>query len=459
MKIAVANTTCTVEGDQREMQALKKLLSYPVKGARYSKAFQDNRWDGTKSFVWKNRFPTGLLPLVTEAFPGVDVVDMRNHSPSGNNPIDLKGITLRDYQEEAVQCFLKNKRGIIRLSTRAGKTVIAIAITQMLGKKTLFVTHTKDLLKQSRNEFEQKLGCRAGQIGDGVFLPREITIGTIQTLSRGIKDKDETIKKFLSTVELVVFDEVHRASSSYQLISSWATNARWRLGLSATACMTDKENALSSQAMTGPIIYEIDMEKLIDEGRIARPLVYFVDIPNKTKITKWTDWKTVYREGVVEFHTRNLAVCIATMKLVRRGKPTLVLVESIDHGNILTDMLSSKVNVRFMSGSDDTEDRKAALVDLQTMGLDVLVSTRIFNEGVDIPRLEAVVVASGGKSPIQIYQKYGRGITKIPGKEETIVVDFIDRSHRKLYEHSQQRWNVISANPAFQVSKISITDL
>jgi len=439
---------------------VKSALTYAVKGAEHTPRFRQGKWDGTKSLMRYSRFPAGLLSLVLDSTLGPhEIEDNRPEQSVKLSTPNLRGIKLRDYQKEAIDAFLKNERGIIRLATRSGKTVIAIGICKALKKKSLFVTHTKDLLKQARAEFEDKLGKEIGQIGDGEWNPRKITIATVQTLARKIKQREKSTLNELAQVEYVVFDECHRASTSYQAVSLAMPKARWRLGLSATACITGKENSLYTQALTGPIIYEIDMEKLVDEGRIAKPVVYFIDIPNKNKVKEWTKWPSIYQDGIVQHHVRNLLVTNVAVRMSRMHKVVLVLVESVEHGHTLESLIGKYCVCQFVSGSDLTEDRKEALEDLQKRRIDVLVATRIFDEGVDIPLVDCTIMAAGGKSPIQLYQRYGRGITKTPTKAETLIIDFIDRSHPRLKEHSYERMAIVNDDKAFQVHTTTLDQL
>jgi superfamily II DNA or RNA helicase len=347
---------------------------------------------------------------------------------------------------------MANERGIVRLSTRSGKSVIAIAAAQKLGKKTLFVVHTKSLLAQTFKEFQEKLGGNIGLIGAGGWDEGDITVATIQSLVAALKKGNA--KDFLESIEYVVFDEVHHSSRSYQAVSMFLPNARWRLGLSATACISSKQNAMDSQALTGSIIYEIGMETLVEEGRIAKPKVFFVDIPYSKKGIKWTDWLDIYSKGIVTHSERNLLVAIISLRLVKRGKSVLILVEAVDHGRILQEILEPKARVQFISGSSELDERLRAQNDLEQGVAEILITTRIFAEGQDIPFLDAVIIAAGGKSPIQLFQRYGRSLTKIDGKDEGIIVDFFDNTHPRLREHSQERLRIAQDNLAFEVRQV-----
>lgn len=436
-----------------ERQELREILGCMIPGYEYSEAYINGHWDGITSFFRYGKFPAGLMSLVKKAKPDTKFIDQRPPNQSLNKPLNIIDAKLRDYQEEAVRVFLENERGIIKLATRSGKTFIAASVTQILGKKTLFITHLKNLLEQTRTEYLNRFGIDAGHIGGGQWKPEHVTVATFQTFSKRLKGRDADTLNFLHSVEFVVFDEVHRASKEYQDISRCLVNARWRLGLSATACLTNEFNAMSSQALTGPIIYDIPISDLVDRGMVARPTVRFLDIKDKANIPKHErgDWTKIYDRGIVSFDIRNELIADTAVALVQEGKSVLVLVDWKSHGRILRDLVDFRANVKFMCGDDKAPDRKKAIIELQTHRLDVLVSTGIFNEGVDIPGLDAVIVATGGESPISLYQRYGRSMTKTSSKHTALIVDFIDRSHRNLLRQSEDRRTIVENDPAFEV--------
>jgi superfamily II DNA or RNA helicase len=439
-----------------EIAEVRRILSYSPPGAKYSAKFKSGHWDGIISLLKRKVFPAGLIPFLKEHYEGeIELQDQRPpFTVPADNPIDLKDVSLRDYQEAAIQAFLKHERGVIKISTRGGKTVCAIAITQSLGVKTLFIVDSTNLLDQAYKAFEERLQRPIGRIGDGMWEPQDITVAVVDSLYNGVINNDPEIMDFLQSREFVTFDECHQCSDQVQRVSAAMPNARWRLGLSATAMMTTKENMLYTMALAGPIVYEIAMETLVDNDQIAQPYVYFIDVPEKVKIKQWIKWHSIHDCGIVNHPQRNLMIALSAMKTVRQKKTVLILVEKKDHGLILEEMLKPKCNVRFVSGKDKTDVRINSLKDLEDGKLDVLITTKIFNMGQDIPFLDCVIVAAGGKSPISLYQSFGRAITKTDTKDRAFIVDFIDHSHPKLLEHSEQRVAIAERQNAFIVRRI-----
>lgn len=463
MKIEYNNCYAYCHGTPDNMDYLWDLLSYAPKGNRYIK----QEWQQKRSIFNKryNRFPTGLLDyILNKSSLKIDIIDKR---PDANFvPMEKLDITieLRDYQQIAVDKIIQESRGIIKIPTGAGKTLLAIAATQILNRKTLFIVNRTDLAHQTKKEYEAKAGIKAGFIGDGKCDIKKVNVATIQSLASMMKKNDSVLDCLLNS-EFIIFDEVHRASNTYQDVSSVMKMARWRIGLSATALIGEKEGKLRSQAITGPLIYEVKMKKLVDKKFIAKPLVYFIN--NKLDYISG-DWMYVYENNIVHNEERNLMVCIAAMAMLKKGRSSLILVERKEHGSILCDMLNARCRSVYVDGDASSDERKSVLSDLQSGVIDVLISTKIFNEGIDIPLLEVVIVAAGYKKEALSIQRYGRGIRKTLFKEETTIIDFYDeqfyidhegeRRNGLLHNHALQRLKACKKDKAFEVNIVSIDD-
>jgi superfamily II DNA or RNA helicase len=462
IEIAFDNVWSYVRGPRDEVRVIADHLTFFTKGARYSLAYKQGRWDGKKSFFSARyqSFATGLLPEIIKKLKKENIEYKIGDRRDEKTSIEFKEphltVELRDHQHKSIEALFKYKRGICKLSTRSGKTVIGIACTQILAVPTLFVVHTKDLLHQTVREYQEKAHIDPGVIGEGTWSPSRVTVATIQSLGRALSSNPDAAIDFLESREFVIFDEVHRASETYQKVAYHLKSARYRLGLSATALISGKENKLASMAITGPLIYEVRMKELVDVGRIAKPKIYFVEIADQI----WgEDWNMIYENGVVNHEERNMAIALIASRMYRKGMPSLILVEKLDHGKNIMNHIGDRIPVEYVSGSASSKKRADAILRLQAGDIGALISTRIFNEGIDIPYLESVIVASGYKSAIQSYQKYGRGITKVEKKDKTVIFDFFDMSHDLLWSHSEDRMSLCRRDEAFDVEKITMEKL
>ena len=363
---------------------------------------------------------------------------------------------MRDYQVKAVDSLLASERGVCKMPTRSGKTAVGIAALLSIGLPSLFIVHTKGLLAQTVEQFDKVAGVRAGIVGGGKWKPSLHSVCMIQTLYSELKKHTNRITKLLGAAGALVVDEVHHSGTRYREVLNNMPLARYRFGLSATPFMSGKENKLETMGLIGPLVYENKMERLAQRGRIVKPKVYFMRV-KRPKIFG-DDWGEVYEFGIVTHRRRNMMISLAAVKMLRKGLRPLILIEKIEHGKILYDMLKDHVKVEFVWGEDEAERRSAVLHELQHGDLEILISSRIFDEGQDIPHLQCVIVAGGVKAAVRSYQRYGRGITKVEGKDETVIIDFIDDHNYILEKHSKQRLALCEKEEAFTVKVVDRID-
>ena len=318
-------------------------------------------------------------------------------------------------------------------------TVISTSIMQVLECKWVFLVHKKELLHQTAERFKEFTGEDVGLIGDGLWDgSKRITVATVQTLYsalKGNKDKKKKATTFINSIEGLIVDETHRvASSSYFKTTLQFNNAYYRYGLSGTALKRSDNKDMKTVGVIGPIIFNIKPQTLIDKGFLAKPKITMLRVE---QYPEGYNWSTVREKMIVESSLRNRLV---VREVERISKPCLVFVQLKNHGKILKNMILEKgFNVDFVWGDKDTSQRRAAIKALQRGELDVLIASKIFDEGIDIPSLSSVIIASGGKSHIDIIQKIGRGMRIVEGKTEFEAIDFYDQGQKWLAKHSIER--------------------
>ncbi len=132
------------------------------------------------------------------------------------------------------------------------------------------------------------------------------------------------------------------------------------------------------------------------------------------------------------------------------NKKCLILVTKIEHGKKILEMLKDDLRAESLDGSNKTSDRLSAIKKMQNGELDVLVASKIFDQGIDIPQLDALILAGSGKSSSRALQRIGRVIRKHTGKKNAIVIDFYDNC-KFLREHSKARRKIYETESAFKI--------
>lgn len=458
IKISVENVKSALSDYTEELEAR---LTVAHEGYWFSPQYKKGQWDGKTHFltVPALKFPTGLLFIVEEYFKEKNmeykIVDLRrriNGKCFGQEvDISLKGIELRKYQEEAIVQGVGQERGIFEVATGLGKTEIAIGIIKALGLKALFIVHTQDLLHQTHARFEERLGLKGkiGIIGDGEFeVDSDIVIATIQSLDKKLFEKNEKgntvintktgeeMKWFLNTFNIMFQDETHHSSATtWYRMGMFMHNAHYRFGLSGTPLRRSTLSNMKVMAVTGGVIYSKLAEEGIAEGFLSNIEVRIIDNP---EMVVGKTWQEIYEKGIVNSPTRNLSIVDLAEKEFKLGKRILILVRIIEHGEILKRMLARrKIVSAFIHGSHESNIREEVKEEFNTKGDFVLIASAIYDEGIDLPEVNVLIKASGGKSEVKTIQQVGRGLR--PKKEKLIVYDFNDTNSKFLSTHSKKR--------------------
>jgi superfamily II DNA or RNA helicase len=124
----------------------------------------------------------------------------------------------------------------------------------------------------------------------------------------------------------------------------------------------------------------------------------------------------------------------------------LILVKTIEQGKFIQHLYDmahpGSLKAPILTGKSSADQRRKAARDMNSGKMLFVIATTIFDEGVDIPQLRKVILASGGKSHVKLLQRAGRGLRIAEGKEEVIIVDFMDKHHALLLKHSKLRQKV-----------------
>lgn len=471
------------EPDVDFLLKLDKHLSFYVVGAEHTQAFKGyigkdgkfTRWDGWRKLLTTNlTFASGLIDRVKAFYDKherpIEIVDRRAPKSIGKScdilpALSKLGMIPYEYQQDAVNVVDGYDRGIIKLPTGAGKSVVAALITAKLGKKAMIYVIGKDLLYQFHRLFSSVFNEEIGIIGDGNCSIRNINIVSVWTVGQamGLKRKDillddsdaektiginkyAEILKLMKETKVHIIDECHMAAcDTIQQICKY-TNLEHIYGLSGSPWRDDGADLLI-ESILGKYIVDIPATYLIERGYLAKPMIKFVSVPYM-KCPR--NYKQVYKEYIVDNIYRNGLVLKYTKMLVEKGYKTLVLFSSIKHGQILHDMISPHVRCAILDGSDDAKTRDSVKEDLETGKIDCILASKIFDIGIDLPILSGLVIACGGKSTVRALQRIGRVIRRYPNKEYAAVVDFADDAVF-LKNHSEIRYKIYSSESGFDV--------
>ena len=446
LRIVVNGNIAKIHGNISDdtLNSIDSMTKFRRDGYQFTNRYRSGDWDGWTHLYksYSRSFPIGFLERV-EMLLLLEKIEyaIEDKRTIHQSKSLSSNIELRDYQKAIVEDAIQKKNCLIPACVGSGKTEMAIVITTKLGLSTLFVTPTKDILYQTQERFRDALGIDIGIIGEGKFEPNLITIATWQSISSGIKKKNHKIFKYLSEINVIIWDEVHHLSADKLFDVAMHCPAKYRYGLSGTMFRTDNSE-LKFFGAIGELGSGITASELIDMNYLVHPIIKFIrTIP--ITFRRRDGWKTVYKVGVVDNEERNQMLADETKKLMDEGRITLVLVSEIRHGQRLQSMIPNSIFI-----CSNAKDRPEIIEQFRKGEIPCIVSTPIWDEGVDIPIVRGIVLAGAGKSQIKAVQRVGRGLRTYKGKDNVKIIDCNDPM-LYLWDHSKERYKMYAQESKF----------
>ena len=352
--------------------------------------------------------------------------------------IDYGGIPvpLYDYQLDAVSGRIEAKYGILKCTTGSGKTQMGIALIKAHKRRALWLCHTADLLNQSRDRALQYIDKDViGTITEGkVNVGAGVTFATVQTMC------NLDLTQYRDYWDVVIVDECHRVSSSATTFTRYEKvlnhlSARHKYGLTATP---ERSDGLikATFALLGNVAYEVPESAVADKvmGVKIRPVETDFDITDECLNDDGTINYVKLIEAITEDYKRN--ALIACKLVESKGHSCLILSDRLDQlKDIMEDISMMPVDMAddcvYIDGKMQSKkakaDREQALEDMRAGRKKYLfASYSLAKEGLDIPCLDRLFLASPCKYSAIITQSVGRIRRVADGKETPIVYDFVD---------------------------------
>lgn len=355
-------------------------------------------------------------------------------------------VPLYDYQEAAKEAMLKAYYGILQSPAGSGKTQVGIALAAALGRKTLWLTHTRDLLSQSKNRAEQYMSpSLTGTITEGrVQIGKAITFATVQTMC------NLDLGRYRDVWDCIIVDECHRVVGTPTSVTQFSKvlnslAARHKYGLSATVHRADGMIA-ATYALLGQIAYQVPdaavAEKVMTVNVLPRPTHQglsreFLD----------TDGTIIYAKLVnflADRYDRN--ELIAADLVENRNHYNLILSDRLSHLEYLMKHLPHDLRDQAVMVDGKMTSKKAkamreqAIEDMRQGRKRYLFATySLAKEGLDIPRLDRLYLATPQKDYAVITQSIGRIARTFEGKAEPVVYDYVDEGIQYLVRSYKKR--------------------
>lgn len=412
----------TVDTENREyVKDIKEYLTHYVEGWKFMPAYRAGSWDGKMSLfnMGTLSFPYGLFmdvyrysrkewkdlryiidPNLTEHFTGIEVTPTWDllHKPY-------------DYQEESIMAALNVSKGIVRIATSGGKSlvisyIIKTLLEHKLAQKNLIIVPTVGLVTQFHSDMieygiPEKIVGRVS--ANWKEFDKPIVVSTWQSLKNNMC--------YMDLFDAVFVDEVHgvRGRILSEIVMT-AKNARWRLGFTGTMPESTLEQ-LQVKSYLGPILKDFSSMELAKRGYVSKCNIKMIHLEYENQPRGEYDevkdqvFNNPYRMEVIRkiINDADGSVLLLVGKVEKEGEILCNFLEKCPE-------MSGK-EIMFLSGRDDADEREKWRKYMENSKTTVLIATYgIFSTGVNIKSLRHLILASPFKSKIRVLQSIGRAL-------------------------------------------------
>jgi len=351
------------------------------------------------------------------------------------------------HQTEGLEAWWKaGGRGVVVLPTGTGKTHLANLAINKAGRPSLVVTPTIDLLNQWYDELTLAFGVEVGLLGGGTYDIKPLTVTTYDSAY-------QNVERLGNRFGLIVYDECHHLPSPTVSASALGSIAPWRLGLTATPERADNAHERLDH-LIGPIVYRREITQL--KGQFLadyRVESLFVNLSDEERI-RYESMREVYRsflsstgidmrrpgawgqflfqahrsvEGRQAYlaYREQRALALAApaklsllARLLERHNGDRVLIFTHDNATVYT--IARQFLVPVITHQTKTKERRDVLLKFNSGDYPIVATSRVLNEGVNVPEANVAVILSGSGSVREHVQRLGRILRKSGDKEATL---------------------------------------
>lgn len=431
-----------------------------VDNPEYLKRIRRNIWAGNipeKIALYKKDGDDVILPygcrdaLFRLAGDEISVKDIEVNTCLKKAEYNAKEVPLYEFQRKAVDSMCNESCGILQSPTGSGKTQMGIGIITKLKMKALWITHTKDLLEQSKSRALQYVDAeQIGTITAGkINIGSAVTFATIQTLAK------IDLGQLSDTWGLIIVDECHRVAGSPTKITQFYKvldnlNAHYKFGLSATVHRADG-TIKTTKAILGDVKYLITQEDVqnytvpVSVGAISTGIRLGRECLNWDGTIDYQKFLT----SITNNTDRNKG--IRDLVCTNWYRHVLVLSDRVDHLHKIYEVLPDSLhnNVVIVTGKTDKKTREASIEAMRKGEKTIMFSTyKLASEGLDIPCLDTLIMATPIKDYAKVVQSIGRLSRRCEGKSDPVVYDLVDDSPytMKMYQQRKRHYKKINVN-------------
>jgi superfamily II DNA or RNA helicase len=395
-------------------------------------------------FQWDDRVGCGRAPA--NCYAQIAGPALEDNAKAWKRLDDLRHLSARrarPYQEEAVAAWKAARwQGVVVLPTGSGKSYVAERIIAETRRTTLVVVPTLDLLSQWYGGLRAAFGDRVGLVGGGSHELRDLTVTTYDSAAI-------YLDRYGDRFGLIVWDEVHHLPAPAYTRAARCAMAPLRLGLTATLERPDGSHAVLDE-LVGPVVYRKEIPELAGDFLAEYRTEVITVRMSPEEQASYDAFRAQYKEFCEQENLRirspqdwqrfiqvsarsksgraAFKAYLASRRIMHGGERKLDLVRELvaeewgrrtilfTNDNATAYRLSRALLVPCITHHTETRERRAWIDAFAAGEVTVIATSRVLNEGVDIPEAEVAIVVSGTSTTREAVQRLGRILRPGVGK-------------------------------------------
>ena len=375
-----------------------------------------------------------------------------------------KAIQPRSFQKEALDTWIVEKRGVVTMPTGSGKTILALMIISKISRPTLIHVPTIDLMRQWKEVLAEYFDTPIGLFGGGYNEIQKITVATYDSALLHVQHHGNLFG-------LLVFDECHHLPGEQYQFTALGSIAPFRLGLTATPERNDNKEEVLYE-ICGPLCYEVHIDELSgsslapyevktievemhqedrEKYEIAREC--YTNFLRKARINfdQPNGWSIFLRktsespEGRQAFQSylfqkklsqASQAKLDLLWDLIIRHQGDRILIFTQD--NEMAYRVGKTFFLPVLTHHTKLHEREVFLKAFRTGEYPVLITSKVLNEGVDVPDANVGIIVSGSGSIREHVQRLGRILRARPGKK-AMLYELVSKNTSEYFTNQRRR--------------------
>ncbi len=350
---------------------------------------------------------------------------------------------LRDYQSDLLDRVFQSwstgdRRVMLQLPTGGGKTICFSHLVQIFvanGKTVLVLAHRQELITQAADKITEMIGIEPGIIKAGYkpdySLP--IQVASVQSLTRRLSHCPQ--------FDLAVIDEAHHATAtSYRSILEYFPLSLL-LGVTATPIRLDGSGF---RGLFDELVCGVMVKELIEMGNLS-PFKYFAPECSMSLVgvrKRGGDYSAEQIETVNPSESV-AADCLKAYADYLQDKQVVIFAVSVAHSQaIAASFAANNITAAHLDGSSSGDVRSLTMAAFRAGKIKVLTNCALFDEGLDIPGLEGVILARPTASLGRYLQMVGRALRPSPSKEYASIIDLAGNWERHGLPDDDRAWSL-----------------